>query len=72
MAGERKANCLECGKLAEPRISACNFRFAQPLTVYQELPHGQGYEVVEKNPDYWDSAYRNYDIPPDYPNLLEV
>lgn len=51
MTDERKANCPECGKPAEPRISACSFRFAEPLTVYQELPGNKGYQEIDWKPD---------------------
>jgi len=46
MSDERKANCSKCGKPAEPRISACDYRFAEPITFLQELPGGKGYQVV--------------------------
>jgi len=55
MFDERKADCPECGKPAEPRISVCSFRFAEPLTVYQDLGgHGnrhRGYQEVGRIPD---------------------
>lgn len=66
MADERKANCPECDKPAEPRISACIFRFAEPFSVYAHdgtLLHRR--QTTEKTP------------PPDYrwgkeSNLVEV
>ena len=46
MAAERKADCPICGKPAEPRISACDFRFAEPLTILQDLGGGKGYQQI--------------------------
>lgn len=46
MADERKADCPECGTPAEPRISACDYRFAEPITFLQELSGGKGYQVL--------------------------
>jgi len=46
MADDRKANCPKCSKSAEPRISACDYRFAEPITLLQELPRGKGYQVL--------------------------
>lgn len=46
MFGERKATCPKCGKPAEARISACNCRFAEPVTFLQELPKGRGYKKL--------------------------
>lgn len=37
MFDERKANCPVCGKPAEPRISSCSIRMAEPITLYQDL-----------------------------------
>ena len=51
MDSERRASCPECSIRAVPRMSACNFRFATPLTVYQELPAGKGYQEVGWKPD---------------------
>ena len=45
MFAERKATC-ECGEEAIHRISTCNFRIAEPLTVYQELPGNKGYQEI--------------------------
>lgn len=70
MFSAKVANCPKCRQPAEFRISLSSFRIAVPLIVYQELPHGQGYQVLDKKPDSSDSADRNYDIPPDYPNLI--
>ena len=72
MFSERVADCPVCGKPAEFRISMPRIRIAVPLTLYQELPHGKGYIEINKKADSSDSADRNLDIPPDYPNLLEV
>ena len=72
MSSDKVANCPICGQPAERRISLPSVRIAVPLTLYQELPHGQGYAEINKKADSADSADRNYDIPPDYPNLLEV
>lgn len=72
MFSDKVADCPVCGKPAEFRISLPRIRIAVPLTIYQELPRGQGYVEIDKKADSSDSADRNYDIPPDYPNLLEV
>lgn len=49
MFGEHKANCPDCDVPAERRFS-CNFRFAEPLAVYQDLGgHGdrhRGYQEI--------------------------
>lgn len=50
MFTEHTANCPDCGMLAERRFS-CIFRFAEPITVYQDLgraPDGshKGYATV--------------------------
>lgn len=45
MFSEHKANCPDCGMLAR-RIFSVNFRMAEPVTLYQELPGGKGYQVV--------------------------
>lgn len=45
MFSEHKANCPSCRKPAERRFS-CNFRFAEPLTIYQELSGGRGYQEI--------------------------
>jgi len=70
MFSEKVADCPKCGQPAERRISLPRIRIAVPLTVLQELPHSEGYQVIDKKPDSADSADRNYDIPPDYPNLI--
>lgn len=67
MFSEHKADCLICQEPAERRFSA-NFRIARPLVILQEQPHGQPVEVG-RYADSADSADRNPDIPPDYPNL---
>ena len=51
MSDERRANCLECGRIAEPRISACDYRFAEPITVLQDLGGGKGYQVLDWKAD---------------------
>lgn len=50
MLAERRATC-ECGKQAAHRISACNFRIAEPITLLQELPGGRGYQVLDWKAD---------------------
>ena len=72
MFSEHTSMCPECGAEARRVFSMPNVRVAIPITVLQELPHNQGYEVMDRKEDSSDSADRNYDIPPDYPNLLEV
>ena len=47
---KHKANCPDCGRPAERRFS-CNFRSAEPLTIYQELPGGKGYQEIGWKPD---------------------
>jgi len=70
MFSDRVANCPKCGQPAEFRISLPRIRIAVPLILLQELPYGQGYAEINKKADSADSADRNYDIPPDYPNLI--
>ncbi len=45
MFSKHEANCSVCGEPAERRFS-CSIRFAEPLTIYQELPAGKGYQEV--------------------------
>ena len=72
MFSDKVADCPICGQPAEHRISLPVVRIAIPLITLQELPHNQGYKEIDRKPDSTDSADRNYDIPPDYPNLLEA
>lgn len=56
MSAERKANCPECNKPADFRISLSNFRFATPLTIVQDLGNERdgshrGYQVLDRKPD---------------------
>jgi len=49
MFGEHMADCPDCGLPAERRFS-CNFRMAEPITLYQDLgnaPDGshRGYQI---------------------------
>lgn len=49
MSAEHTANCPDCGRLAERRFS-CNFRSAEPITLYQDLGRDKdgnhrGYQV---------------------------
>lgn len=46
MFSEHTANCPDCGLLAERRFSPANFRFAEPLTVYQDLGGHKGYQEI--------------------------
>lgn len=46
MFGERGADCPKCTKPAEPRMSTCAVRFAEPVTILQELPRGRGYQKI--------------------------
>ena len=48
---KHEANCPNCGKPAERRISLLSLRIAEPLTIYQELPNGQGYAEIDKLAD---------------------
>ena len=70
MFADKVADCPDCGQLAEFRISLPSVRIAVPLIMLQELPHGEGYKEINRKADSSDSADRNYDIPPDYPNLI--
>lgn len=72
MFSEHTSDCPECGAEARRIFSVPSVRVAIPITLVQELPHNQGYQVIDKKEDSWDSADRNYDIPPDYSNLVEV
>lgn len=50
MFDEREANCPECSKPAEPRLSTFNSRIAEPITLYQDLGRDKdgnhrGYQV---------------------------
>lgn len=50
MSDVGRATCSECGKTAEPRISLSSFRFAEPITLYQDLGRDangshRGYQV---------------------------
>ncbi|KKN29855.1 hypothetical protein LCGC14_0839840 [marine sediment metagenome] len=46
MFDERKADCSKCDKPAEPRISLCDYRFAEPITILQDLGGNRGYQVL--------------------------
>ena len=46
MFGERRADCSECDKPAEFRISPCDYRSAEPITILQDLGRGRGYQVL--------------------------
>ncbi len=46
MFDKRKADCLECNKPAEFRISLCDFRFAEPITILKDLGGSRGYQVI--------------------------
>lgn len=73
MLSEKVADCPKCGKPAEHRISLPTVQMArEPITVLQEQPHGQKPIMVDRIPDKPSSDEHNLDIPPDYPNLLEV
>lgn len=67
-----KANCLVCQEPAERRFSPPNVRNVLPLIVLQEQPHGAKPIEVGRMADSSYSEQRNMDMPPDYPNLLEV
>ena len=62
-----KAACTRCGITATLRASLSSFKMAIPLY----LISGKG-EVLNKRANSSSSDERNPDIPPDYPNLLEV
>jgi len=55
MVDRHSATCPVCGNPARLRISLCDFRFAEPLTVYQDLGMGReghkGYQEIGWNPD---------------------
>ena len=56
MSEERKADCPECHQPAEPRVSACSFRSAEPLVMLQDLgtyPDGshKGYQEIGRRAD---------------------
>ena len=46
MLSEHKANCLVCGESAERRVSVSHIRFAEPITLLQDLGGGKGYQVL--------------------------
>jgi len=50
MDNRNKATC-QCGKPAKLRISSPNFRFAEPLTMLQDLGGGRGYKKIGWKPD---------------------
>jgi len=54
MFDKHSADCPSCSKPAERRFS-CNFRFAVPLTIYQDLggvgDRHRGYQEIGHNPD---------------------
>lgn len=73
MFSDKVADCPICGKPAEHMISLPVIQMArEPITVLQEQPHGQKPTVVDRIPDRSSSDEHNLDVPPDYPNLLEV
>lgn len=51
MDDRHNASCPMCEQPAGLRVSRSDFRFAVPLTTYQELPGGRGYEEIGWNPD---------------------
>lgn len=69
MFSEHVSVCPECGAEARRIFSMPNVRIAIPITLVQELPHGQGYAVIDRKEDSSDSADRDPELPPDYPNL---
>ena len=72
MSEVNKTKC-ECGKTLHRLYNkAPAMRMAEPLITLQTLPHGEGFKEVGRKPDSAYSDERNLDIPPDYPNLLEV
>jgi putative FmdB family regulatory protein len=66
------AKCPKCGATLKKQISIPTIRIAIPLTFYQEMPNGKPPMEIGKIADSSRSWHRNYDIPPDYPNLQEV
>ena len=70
MSDQHTAVCPECGGDTVMLFSPFKFRIAVPLTVYQAQPHGEEPTKVDWVADSSDSADRNPDIPPDYPNLI--
>ncbi len=56
MDAGREANCPECDKPADFRVSLSNFRIATSLTVVQDLGNEidgshRGYQVLDSKPD---------------------
>ena len=51
MDDRHKALCPICGRSAKLRISLTSFRFAEPITFFQELPGGKGYQETGWKPD---------------------
>lgn len=72
MFASRQASCPFCKKPARFKFSLCAVRIAIPVIFYQEQPYGQKPIEVGRIADSSYSDQRNLDIPPDYPNLLEV
>ena len=64
--------CPQCGEDTRRVFTMPNVRMAIPLIFLQERPHGQKPIEIGRIPDSYSSDDRNPDIPPDYPNLLEV
>ena len=67
MKDRDKVACTRCGTTATKRISLSSFRMVKPL--YMLDSRG---EVIAKEGNSSSSDERNLDIPPDYPNILEV
>lgn len=64
--------CPDCGGILQRVFSPFAIKVAVPLIYYQEQPHGQKPVEIGRVADSSYSDERNLDIPPDYPNLLEV
>ncbi len=72
MESEHVSVCPTCGLVAQRRYSLLVTRVREPIMILQARSHGQEPVIVGKIPNRSYSDERNMDIPPDYPNLLEV
>jgi putative FmdB family regulatory protein len=51
MENRHNVSCPECGSPARLKYSCPAIRMANPITFYQELPGGKGYQEIGWKPD---------------------